>query len=540
METDIGDFLAQGAKAFPRIFAQETHGGVEGGAAPHFQAEKLRGAARHGIGHKKHVVGTHACREEGLVGVAEGGVGEEGALLLARPLGEFFGSELEQLLPGAGRRVDAQVDAGKRRGGQAGGRTIPLGLGISVDRNIGEELHQLGGAVTAQLEFKECRSFVDESGGGVARAEDGVGHHVLEERHVGLHAANAELAQGAVHAVEGDGEGLAGRGDLDQQRVVERRDRAACRAHARVEAHAEAGGTAVGDDLPVIWGESIGRVLRGDAALHGEAVAWNGLLRGQGEFGAVQAGARRDEDLRAYEVDTGDLLGHGVLDLDARIHLDEKPLVTIVVVEEFHRARVVVAYATGDFDRRRAKVGPDPVRQIDRRGHLDHLLVTTLHRAVAFVQVKNAAVRIAENLHFDVLGPGDVFFEKDGRIAESAAGLVAGLVEKRREIAFLAHHAHAAAAAAESRFDDQREADFFRDFDGLRAVVDRFLRAGKDRNAELDRQGAGGGFVAHHFEQFRPRTDEGDASFPAGTGKVGVLGKKSVARMDHVHTAITG
>ena len=379
LETDVGDFFTQGAETLPWIFAQETHGGVEGGAAPHFQAEKLRSAARHGIGHEQHVVGTHACREKGLVGVAEGGVGEKGALLLPRPLGEFLGSELEQLLPRAGWRVHAQVDAGKRRGGQAAGREISFGFGVAVDRNIGEELHQLGCTVTARFEFEERRCFVDESGGGVARAEDGVGHHILEERHVGLHAANAEFAQGAVHAVEGDRERLAGRGDLDQQRVVERRDRAAGRAHARVEAHAKAGGTPIGDDLAVVRGEAVGRILRGDAALHGEAVARDGLLRGQGEFGSVEARARRDEDLRTHEVDAGDLFGHGVLDLNARVHLDEEPLVAVVVVEELNRACVVVADATGDFDGGRAKVGPDFVRQIYRRGDLDHLLVTALH-----------------------------------------------------------------------------------------------------------------------------------------------------------------
>ena len=343
-----------------------------------------------------------------------------------------------------------------------------------------------------------------------------------------------------MHAVESDREGLAGRGDLDQQRVVERRDRAAGRAHARVEAHAEAGGTAVGDDLPVVRGETIGRVLRGHAALHGKAVARDGLLLGQGEFGSVQACSRRNEDLRAHEVDAGDLFGHGVLDLNARVHLDEEPLVAVVVVEELNRACVVVTDAPGDFDRRVAEVGADFVRQIDRRGDLDNFLVAALHRAVALVQVKHFAVRITEDLHFDVLGPRDVFFEKDGRIAEGASGLVAGLIKKRREIAFLAHHAHAAPAATEGRFDDERETDFLGDFDGLGAVVDRFFRAGEDRNAEFDGQGAGRGFVAHHFEQFRPRADEGDAGFPAGTGKVGVLGEKSVARMDHVHTAITG
>ena len=37
LETDVRDFLAQLAQAFPGVFTEETHGRVEGGSAPHFQ-----------------------------------------------------------------------------------------------------------------------------------------------------------------------------------------------------------------------------------------------------------------------------------------------------------------------------------------------------------------------------------------------------------------------------------------------------------------------------------------------------------------------
>jgi hypothetical protein len=41
----------------------------------------------------------------------------------------------------------------------------------------------------------------------------------------------------------------------------------------------------------------------------------------------VEGVALRDEDLGADEIEAGDDLGDGVLDLDARVHLDEEPLV---------------------------------------------------------------------------------------------------------------------------------------------------------------------------------------------------------------------
>ena len=540
LETNVGHFLAQGAEAFPGILAQKAHGRVESGAAPHFETEELRGAARHGVGDEEHVVGAHARGEERLVRVAEGGVGEKRSFLFPRPLGEFLRPELEQLLARSGRGIDAQVDLGQGRGRETRRRLVAFGFGVAVDRHVGQEMHQLRRAVAARFEFEEGRGFVDEGGRCVAGAEDGMRYDVLEERHVGLDPADAEFAQGAAHAVEGGGKRAAGCGDLDQQRIVKRRDRAARRAHARVEAHAETGGTAVGDDFAVIGREIVGRVLGGDAALHGVAVARHGVLRGQGELGSVQMRARGNEDLRADEVDPGDLLGHGMLDLNARVHLDEEPLVLVVVVEELDRAGVVVTDAFGDFDRGVAEFGADVVRQIDRRRDFHHLLVASLHRTVALVQMKHAAVRVTENLHFDVLGPRDVFLEENGGIAEGAPGFIAGFVEERGEIAFLAHHAHAASAAAEGRFDDERETDFLGHAQSCGAFGHRFLRAGEDGNTEFDRQGAGGGFVAHHFEQFGARSDERDTGFPAGAGELGVFGEEAVTGVDHVHPAFAG
>ena len=124
----------------------------------------------------------------------------------------------------------------------------------------------------------------------LAGAEGFVGDDVFEERDVGLHAADAELAQRAVHALAGHREVAAHRGDLHQHRVVERRDDRAGVAHGAVEADAEAGGRAVVEDAAVVRREIVLRVLGGDAALDGEAVARDLLLRRDGHFGDRAAG----------------------------------------------------------------------------------------------------------------------------------------------------------------------------------------------------------------------------------------------------------
>ncbi len=65
----LGSALAQFAQAFPRVFAQKAHAGIEGGAAPGFQRPETDlvelGADR------QHVGGLHAGGDERLVAVAQ-------------------------------------------------------------------------------------------------------------------------------------------------------------------------------------------------------------------------------------------------------------------------------------------------------------------------------------------------------------------------------------------------------------------------------------------------------------------------------------
>jgi hypothetical protein len=137
--------------------------------------------------------------------------------------------------------------------------------------------------------------------------------------------------------------------------------------------------------------------------------------------------------------------------------------------------------------------------------------VAALHRAVAFVEVEDVAVAVAEDLHLEVFGAGDVFLEEDRGIAEGAAGFGLGFVEQLGEVGSFEHDAHAASTAAEGRLDDEREADRLGGLERLVAIGDRLLRAGQGRHADPLGEGAGGGLVAHHVEQLGAGPDEGDA-----------------------------
>jgi hypothetical protein len=331
----------------------------------------------------------------------------------------------------------------------------------------------------ALAEVEQLRRGVDERGGGPAGDEERVGDDVFEERDVGLDAADAEFAQGAAHAVEGDLVAVSAGDDLHEHRVVERRDDGAGETGGAVETDSEAAGRAVGLDASVVGHEFVFGILGGDAALEGETVARDvGLLR-HADLGRMQRVALGDEDLGAHEIEAGDDLGDGMLNLDTRIHLDEE-LVAVEIVEEFDGAGVVVADLAGDADRGGAKGVDDIAGEAETRGDLDDLLVAALDGAVALVEMDDVAVFVAEDLDLDVFGARDVFFEEDGGVAEGAAGLGLGLVEEIGEIGGLVDDAHAATAAAEGGFDDEGKADFFGDFEGLGAVADGLLGAGED------------------------------------------------------------
>ena len=133
-----------------------------------------------------------------------------------------------------------------------------------------------------------------------------------EERLVRVHAADAELLE---RAAQLDGSVLAlggAAGDLHQEAVVVRRDVGADEPGPVVDADAEPAGGAEHVDRARVGAEVVGRVLRGDAALHGVPDREDGVLR-EAEVG--QALPRRDADLRLDQVDARHLLRHRVLHL---------------------------------------------------------------------------------------------------------------------------------------------------------------------------------------------------------------------------------
>ena len=131
-----------------------------------------------------------------------------------------------------------------------------------------------------------------------------------------------------------------------------------------------------------------------------------------------------EADLLADEIDSGDQLGHRVLDLQPRVHLDEVELA--VLIEELDRAEAAIVQLAQRIDDHRAE--PLALRRIERRRGrlLDHLLVSALQRAVALAQMDDVTAAVADHLHLDMARMVEEPLDIDPVVAERRARLAAG------------------------------------------------------------------------------------------------------------------
>ena len=146
----------------------------------------------------------------------------------------------------------------------------------------------------------------------------------------------------------------------------------------------------------------------------------------------TKAVARGDADLLVDEVDAGDRLGDRVLDLQARVHLDEIELA--VLVEELDGAGAGISelgHGVGDDLADLVARG-----LVDRRGRgfLPDLLVAALQRAVALAEMDGVALAVAQHLDLDVARLLEIFFEVDRVVAEGGARLGAGGGQRVRQL----------------------------------------------------------------------------------------------------------
>ena len=217
-----------------------------------------------------------------------------------------------------------------------------------------------------------------------------------------------------------------------------------------------------------------------------------------------------------------------MLDLDARIHLDE--IEFAVVVEKLDCAGALVIHLAHGIGANLADF--ETLCEIERgRGaFLEHLLMAALQRAIALAKVDRMALTVAKHLHFDMARIVEKFFKIDGIVAEGRLGLAARHAERRGEFVSRTRDFHAAAAASGRRLDDDRIADLLGDPQRF-VGVNRPVRARHAGNTEFLCGALGLDLVAHQPDVLSARANEFDLVLGENFGESRIFGKKAIARM---------
>ena len=110
-------------------------------------------------------------------------------------------------------------------------------------------------------------------------------------------------------------------------------------------------------------------------------------------------------------------LGHRMLDLQPRVHLEEVEAL-VLAGDELDRAGAVVADRLGQRDRLLAHLLARRLVEQRRRRLLDDLLVAALDRAFALAEIDDVAVLVAEHLDLDVARIDDELLDEHAVVAE--------------------------------------------------------------------------------------------------------------------------
>src|SRR4051794_22907226 len=222
-----------------------------------------------------------------------------------------------------------------------------------------------------------------------------------------------------------------------------------------------------------------------------------------------QALSGGNPDLLLDDIHPGNEFGHRVLDLDARIHLEEKE-VTLVVEEELERPGVGVLHRARGIDDRAAEFAAHLFGHRDRRSFFEQLLMAALNRALALTKVNDRAMVIAEYLKLDMTRVLDVLLEVHVPHAERGFGLPLRGLQRFRQLPRCADHAHPAAAAAGHRFDNHRVPEILGDLLRLLFTVNGAVAARKHWHTGLLHRASRPCLVAEQANDVGGRTDELD------------------------------
>ena len=365
-----------------------------------------------------------------------------------------------------------------------------------------------------------------------AAEEIGFGEDAAEKAGVGLDSGDGVFVEGAAEARDGFFARVAPGDEFAEEGIVIVGNGPAF-VDAVVKADAGAAGDTAGEDFS--WrGEEI------VVGIFGVQANFHGVTAGRDGFpfeGEPMAGS--NGDLEFDEVEARDLLGDGMLDLQAGVNLEEIEI-EVGVDEKLDGAGVDVAAragkAHGGIAHFFAELGSDD----GGRGLFDHFLVAALHRTFAFAEGDDAAVGVGKDLDFDVARLFKIFFQIEAGVAEGVEGFGGSIAPSGGEVGIAGDHPHAFSTAAGNGFEENRVAHRLRESLGFFRFFDGVVGAGDGGNVAAASELAAGGFRAERFHGFGGGADENDAGLFASARERGIFGEKTIAGVDGVAVGAAG
>jgi len=160
--------------------------------------------------------------------------------------------------------------------------------------------------------------------------------------------------------------------------------------------------------------------------------------------------------------------------------------------------------------------------------------MAALDRALALAEMDGVAVRIGENLKFDVARAHEVFFEQHGVVAESGQRFAFCRFEGFVELREVRDDAHPAPTPAGTGFDEHGRTDAFGLGPKRCGALIGAVVAGDDRHVVFARAALSFDLVAHRGNRFRRRADEDEPGVAGRARKRRTFGEETITGMDGV------
>ena len=156
--------------------------------------------------------------------------------------------------------------------------------------------------------------------------------------------------------------------------------------------------------------------------------------------------------------------------------------------------------------------------------------MSPLDRTLALAEVHGPFV-VGEHLNLDVAGGTQEALREHASVTEGALRFALRLPERSGHLLRVGDDVHALSAPSRRRLQEDGESDLSSREDGLARGSER-VAARYDGDSGSHHTRPGPRLVAHDFDRLGGRSDMDESRGPDGASETGVLGQKTVPRMD--------